>query len=89
VRVLDTRIEPGQTVKLHTHRWPAVYYFLQVGEFVRRDHEGTVLADSRQQSTKAEVGQAAWAAPMGPHTLENVGTTPIHVVSVEIKAGVP
>ena len=27
VRVLDTRIAPGDTVPLHTHRWPAVHRF--------------------------------------------------------------
>lgn len=24
VRVLDTRVAPGETVPVHTHRWPAV-----------------------------------------------------------------
>lgn len=28
IRVPETRIEPGQVVPLHTHRWPAVYYHL-------------------------------------------------------------
>jgi quercetin dioxygenase-like cupin family protein len=28
VRVLDTRIPPGQTVPLHTHRWPGTLYIL-------------------------------------------------------------
>ena len=74
-------------MRLHTHRWPAVYYFLAVGEFVRRDAEGRVLADSRAMAKKVEPGQAAWSAPLEAHTLENVGATPIHVVSVEVKPG--
>ena len=28
VRVLETTIGPGQTVPLHTHRWPSVLYVL-------------------------------------------------------------
>lgn len=85
VRVLDTRINPGETVKLHTHRWPAVYYILQVGEFVRRDERGVVTFDSRTAPQGLTVGAAVWTGPMGPHTLENVGATPIHIVSVEVK----
>ena len=85
VRVLDTRINPGETVKLHTHCWPAVYYILQVGEFVRRDERGVVTFDSRTATQGLKAGAAVWAEPMGPHTLENVGATPIHIVSVEVK----
>lgn len=85
VRVLDTRIEPGETVQLHAHPWPAVYYILAAGDFVRRDELGAVVADTRLTPAALTPGQAVWSAPLGPHTLENVGATPIHVVSVEIK----
>lgn len=84
VRVLETTIEPGQTTKVHTHRWPAVYYILSAGHFVRRDGAGAVTFDSRHSST-ALSGQAAWSPPLGPHTLENVGETTIRVISVEVK----
>ena len=47
VRVLDTRIAPGETVPLHTHRWPSALYLVNWSDFVRRDGAGTVLADSR------------------------------------------
>jgi len=40
VRVLETRIGPGETVPVHTHRWPSVLYTLSTGHFVRRDGEG-------------------------------------------------
>lgn len=84
VRVLDTRIRPGEVVRLHTHRWPAVYYIVGAGDFVRRDEHGTVVADSRKAPLAA--GAAAWSPPLGPHTLENIGATEIHVVSIELKA---
>lgn len=86
VRVLDTRIEPGEAVRLHTHCWPAVYYVLSAGDFVRRDEHGTVVADSRRAATPLAAGMAVWSPALGAHTLENVGTTTIHVVSVEVKA---
>lgn len=85
MRVLDTRIAPGETVPLHAHQWPAAYYVLAAGEFVRRDKEGKVVFDSRLASRALSAGEAVWSLPLGPHTLENVGRTPIHVVSVETK----
>lgn len=87
VRVLDTRIAPGETVALHTHKWPAVNYVLAAGEFVRRDHTGAVVADSRLAPRALSLGEAVWSPPLGPHTLENVGRTSIHIISVEVKSG--
>lgn len=89
VRVFDTRIRSGETVRLHTHRWPAAYYILESGDFVRRDEAGRVQMDSRSAGASGKPavvpGQAIWSGPLGPHTLENVGATDIRVVSVEIK----
>ena len=87
VRVLETRIEPGATTPVHTHRWPGVLYILSIGDFVRRDGDGTVLVDTREGGTLPEPGTAIWSAPLPPHTLENVATTEIHVIGVELKTG--
>jgi quercetin dioxygenase-like cupin family protein len=86
VRVLETRIESGETVPLHTHEWPAALYILSWSDFVRRDETGAVLVDSRLASQKVEPGQPVWSAPLGPHTLENVGADAIHLISVEVKS---
>ena len=40
VRVLDTRVPCGETVPVHTHRWPAVQYVVSMDNFVRRDADG-------------------------------------------------
>lgn len=85
VRVLETIVEPGETVPLHTHRWPAVTYFRSTTDLVRRDENGTVLMDTRLLSGPLPVGQAVWTPPLGLHTLENVGTTTLHVITVEHK----
>jgi hypothetical protein len=82
VRMLDTRIPPGDTVPVHTHRWPAVYYTLSFSHFVRRDDEGNVTFDSRTVQARAE---AAWLDCLPPHSVENVGGHDIHLVSVELK----
>lgn len=88
VRVLDTRIAPGETTPLHTHRWPAALYVQSYSHFVRRDAAGTVLLDSRSMPPLPE-GSALWSGPLPPHTLENVGEGEIRVLSVEIKNSAP
>lgn len=85
VRVLDTRIAPGETVPVHTHRWPAVNHVHRWSDFVRRDAEGKVLVDTRGRPPPASLPAILWGEPLPPHTLENVGTTELHVISIEIK----
>lgn len=85
VRVLETLVLPGQTVPLHTHEWPAALYVLSGGDFVRRNAEGEVMLDSRAAGLCLEIGMALWSDPLGPHTLENVGSTPIRIIATELK----
>lgn len=85
VRVLDTRVSPGDVVPLHTHCWPAVQYILSWSDFIRRDSMGTVLLDTRSMHAP-ETGSALWSGPSAPHTLENVGDRELHVLSVELKS---
>lgn len=86
VRVLDTRIDPGERTPLHTHQWCAVHHVISWSDFVRRDDKGVVLVDTRATGTAANAGDILWGEALGPHTLENVGKRPIHIVSVEIKS---
>jgi len=88
VRVLDTKVEPGQRTPVHAHEWPAALYVLSWSDFVRYDPEGNVLLDSRTFATKPAVGSALWGAPIGPHFVENVGSTVLHILAVEIKGAV-
>ena len=84
VRVLDTSIAPGQATPLHTHRWPAALYIVSWSNFVRRDEQGAILLDSRTIPAVAP-GSALWSPPLMPHTLENIGTTELRVIAVELK----
>ncbi|HEX9199007.1 MAG TPA: hypothetical protein VF865_05575 [Acidobacteriaceae bacterium] len=84
VRVLDTRVPPGHTVPLHTHRWPCALFIKSWSDFVRRDIDGIVVADSRNAGT-APGDQVMWSGPLGPHTLQNVGDRELWVVAVEQK----
>jgi hypothetical protein len=85
VRVLDTRIAPGDTVPLHTHRWPAVHQIMSWSHFVRRDAEGRVQVDTRSRPAPATLPAVMWGDALPPHTLENVGDRELHVISVELK----
>ena len=87
VRVLETRIGPGDTVPLHTHRWPSILYVLSTAHFVRRDGEGELLTDTRATDKLPEQGSAVWTAGMPPHTFENVDGSEIRLLNVELKNG--
>ncbi|MGE5176841.1 MAG: hypothetical protein ACM3JJ_10755 [Hyphomicrobiales bacterium] len=85
VRVLHTRVGPGEKVPLHTHRWPAVYHVKSWSDFVRRNAAGEVMVDTRTASGVADMPPVVWLAPLEPHTLENVGDRDIDLVSIEVK----
>jgi len=85
VRVLDSRIKPGETVPVHTHRWASVLYVLGTSDFIRYDPEGNVVFDSRSKESSIEVGTVSWSGPLSAHSVKNVGETEIRVISVELK----
>ena len=85
VRVLDTRIGPGETTAVHTHRWPGVLYVLSVDHFVRRDGNGAVMLDTRVTGGLPQPGSAFWSDALPPHTLENVGSSEVWVIGFELK----
>jgi hypothetical protein len=85
VRVLDARVDRGDTVPLHTHRWPGVQYISSFADFVRRDAAGEVLVDSRAMDLRTEEPLVLWSEPVPPHTLENVGDLAVHALVVELK----
>ncbi len=88
VRVLDTRIAPGERTPVHTHRWPAVHYVVRWSDFVRRDAVEAVLVDTRAMGLRA-APEAQWGEPLAPHSLENVGAGQLHVISTEVKSPAP
>jgi hypothetical protein len=85
VRVLHTRISPGATAPIHTHRWPCVVFIQSWSDCIRRDHLGNVLVDSRQSLEIPKLNTLTWQQPLPPHSLENIGDSEINTTSVEIK----
>jgi hypothetical protein len=89
VRVLDTRIRPGEATAVHTHCWPSQLDVLSWSGFVRRDATGETTLDSRTIPQLRTPPVTVWSEPLPPHSLENVGTADIDIVSVELKQTVP
>ena len=85
VRVLDTCIQPGEMTAIHTHRYPASLYILSWSDFIRYDDKGNILLDSRTITKTPDSSNALWSDSLQPHSLKNIGTKNLHVVSVEIK----
>ena len=87
VRVLDTRLGPGQRTAVHAHEWPAALYVLSWSDFIRRDADGNVVLDSREAMGRPDPGTAIWGSPLVPHSVENVGHRDLHIIAVELKPG--
>jgi hypothetical protein len=85
VRVLHTLIPSGAIVPLHTHRCPGVAYVLSWSDFIRRDHHGNVLLDSRRAGSPPKIPAVQWMDRLPPHTVENVGQSEISILIVELK----
>lgn len=85
VRVLDSRVPPGGSTPLHTHKWPGVLYVIGFSDFVRRDAAGEILLDSRDSEQRPASGEAFWSDPLQPHSVTNVGDAEIRIISVEVK----
>lgn len=79
VRVVEYVIKPGEKDAWHTHP-PKVSYIVSGGK-LRITPEG---ADSFVVEESS--GNAAWMGALGRHFAENVGTTPVRIVLVEIKS---
>jgi hypothetical protein len=54
-------------------------------DFIRRDGVGNIIFDSRTGGAP-EVGTALWSEPYPVHSVENVGSSELRVIAVEIKS---
>jgi quercetin dioxygenase-like cupin family protein len=85
VRVLDTRLAPGERTPVHTHASSAALYVMSWSDFLRRDADGDIIVDSRTWERQPVVGEALWLPPLPPHSVENVGTAELRLIAVELK----
>lgn len=79
VRVIRYELQPGEKDQTHTHP-PKVSYVLTGGD-LRIALDGGETFD-----VKETPGTASWMSTLGKHHAENIGTTPVAILLVEIKA---
>lgn len=80
VRVLEYRDEPGDRTTPHQHPDSVM---VTLTSFQRR-----LLHGDAQRDVELSAGSASWL-PAQQHAGQNIGTTPTHVVFVELKEPVP
>ncbi len=81
VRVLRVTLPPGQTGKMHTHKWPSVFIITSLPETVYYTEKMEVVPPS---GTRRE-GIPIYIEPEGIHTLENKGTRIFEGIRIEMK----
>lgn len=77
VRVIDAVLQPGDKEQMHSH--PAYVIYVVSGGKVRNH-----LADGTTTESEFVAGQTIFRDPL-THWAENIDTTTIHVLLVEIK----
>jgi quercetin dioxygenase-like cupin family protein len=78
VRVLEARLEPGQKEHMHSH--PAYVVYVISGGTLRLHS-----SDGKTTDLTVNTGDAMYRDPVDQHWGENIGTTPIHLILVELK----
>jgi len=77
VRVLEATLKPGEKEQMHSH--PAyVIYVIEGGKV--RNHS----ADGKTNESELKTGDVIYRDPL-THWAENIGTTTMHMILVELK----
>jgi len=86
VRIMELRVQPGDVVPVHTHRWATVNYVVRMSDFLSLDADGNIKLDTRTGQFGGREGEAFYLPPFPPlHSVENVGDCELHGITVEFK----
>ncbi len=77
VRVLEAVLQPGDKEQVHSH--PSYVFYVIAGGRVRNH-----AADGTTTETELKAGDTIYRDPL-THWAENIGTTTIHLILVEVK----
>ena len=78
-RVVENTLAPGEKDPMHTH--PSGWYYV-----TKPGKMKVVHADGKSEIWEAKAGEQGWMSAEGPHTSENVGSTTMAYVLVEVKS---
>ena len=77
VRVIEVRLKPGEKIPVHSH--PANV------TIALSDFKGKWISDDGEPTVKQfKLDNVVWSEPI-THASENVGTTEIHALAIELK----
>ena len=79
VRVLEVRLEPGQSHAMHWHPKHIIY---TLTSYRVRD----TYPDNTTKKMERPAGEILWGDEL-THAAEKIGDTPIHALIIELKAG--
>lgn len=77
VRVLEYRLKPGEKEVMHSHPSYVIYFF---GPATLR----ATAPDGKTSDTSVTLGEVVLRDPLS-HAVENVGTTELHALLIELK----
>jgi beta-alanine degradation protein BauB len=77
VRVLESHLKPGEKEQMHSH--PASLVYVIAGGKVRNH-----TADGKTTESELKTGDVLYREPI-THWAENIGTTTLHLILVELK----
>jgi hypothetical protein len=84
VRVLEILIEPGAREPEHTHQWPSVMIVDRLAR-IRYYKQGVQTFESPPGAAPQPGPKVSWMEPEGPHSVENIDTTPYHALRIELR----
>jgi len=82
-RVLDVHLAAHAKEPMHTHPWPGFFYMVEVAPLVNSTPAGPV-GPARTMPIAMKILPIG---AEGPHSVENVGDTPLHLIRFELKYG--
>ncbi len=77
VRVIEGVLQPGEREQMHSH--PAFVTYIVSGSKIRNH-----FADGKVVEAQLNTGDVLWRDPQ-THWVENIGTTSLHFIVVELK----
>jgi quercetin dioxygenase-like cupin family protein len=79
VRILKVVDTPHQRSAMHRHEFNRVMIYLDAGDMQ------IIYEDGHKEKQHWKAGQVAWSQAGGRHTSENVGSSPLRIVEIELK----
>ena len=77
IRVIDHKLNPGETEPMHNHP-PMYVYFLE-------DADVTIIGPDGNKTSESLKKEQNFLAPALSHSIENTGNSSLHSILVELK----